>query len=116
MLKLSLALPETRQIEINGEIFNIKKSDIDILKKSRRLTEKYSKIKENDDSAENLTLITAGANEMIKFINQILGTGAVSKISQGLPVSIVTACNWLTEICRAITDSDGDAGEKYAQA
>lgn len=115
MIKLNLALPETRQIEINGEVFDIRKSDIDILNKSRELTKKYAKIKENDDSMKNARLITDGANEIIAYIDEILGNGAIAKINRGLPVSIVTACNWLAQICSMAFSSVSDgADEKYA--
>ena len=83
MKKLSLKIPETEQIEINGDIFDINKSDVDILNKSRELTAKYGKIKEHDKSPKNIKLIVDGANEIITYIDEILGDGAVAKISQG---------------------------------
>jgi len=114
MKKLELELPQLAQIEINGDIFSIYKSDVDILNKSRELTDKYGKIKENDKSAKNIKLITDGANEIISYIDEILGTGAVALISKGLPVSITMACGWLTEICRTVTGNIDDyVAENY---
>jgi len=112
MKKVELIIPEQEQIEINGDIFAIHKSDIDILNKSAEFTSKYSRIKGKD--AKNAALITKGANEIISFIDEILGEGAVAKISRGNPVSIVTACSWLTAICQEINkNSDEYINKKY---
>ena len=112
MRKLNLSLPETQQVEINGHVFDIMKSDIDILNKSCELTDKYAKIKENDDSAKNMQLIMDGANEITAYIDEILGNGAIAKISRGLPVSIVTACNWLAQICSVAFGSLSDGTDE----
>ena len=109
MRKLTLNLPETEKININGDIFEIHKSDIDILNKSADLQLKYSDLKKED-----LYSIQAAVNEIIAFIDEILGGGAVYKISKNKPVNIKTAIEWLTAICAEISSiSDEYIKEKY---
>ena len=102
MRKLTLNLPEPEQIEINGDIFEIQKSDVDILNKSAGLQSKYSDLQKDD-----IKSIQAAVNEIIAFIDEILGGGAAVKISKGKPVSIMLAIQWLTAICAEIS-SIGD--------
>ena len=104
MRKLTLNLPETETIDINGDIFEIRKSDIDILNKSAELQSRYSDLKKDD-----LQSIQAAVNETTSFIDEILGNGATAEIGKGKPVSIKLAIEWLTAICAEITRS----GEEY---
>jgi len=104
MRKLTLNLPETETIDINGDIFEIRKSDIDILNKSAELQSRYSDLKKDD-----LQSIQAAVNETTSFIDEILGNGATAEIGKGKPVSIKLAIEWLTAICAEISRS----GEEY---
>ena len=109
MRKLILNLPETEKIDINGDIFEIRKSDIDILNKSADLQEKYSNLKKDD-----LHSIQSAVNEIIAFIDEILGDGAAVKISRGRPVNTKLAIEWLTAICAEISNINDDyINEKY---
>ena len=109
MRKLILNLPETETIDINGDIFEIQKSDIDILNRSAELQLKYSELKKDD-----LQPIQAAVNDMIAFIDEILGDGAVLKISKNKPVNAVLAIEWLTAICNEINViGDEYIKEKY---
>ena len=109
MRKLILNLPETEAIDINGDIFEIRKSDVDILNKSADLQVKYSDLKKDD-----LQSIQAAVNEIIAFIDEILGNGAAVKISGGKPVSVKLAVEWLTAICAEISNiGDEYLKEKY---
>ena len=104
MRKLTLNIPETETIDINGDIFEIHKSDIDILNKSAELQLKYANLKKDD-----LQAIQSAVNDIVAFIDEILGDGAAVKISKGRPVSIKLAIEWLTAICAEV----GDMGEEY---
>ena len=109
MRKLTLNLPETETIEINGDIFEIRKSDIDILNKSAELQLKYPNLKKDD-----LQSVQAAVNEIIAFIDEILGDGAAVKISGGKPVNTKLAIEWLTAICAEISSiGDEYINEKY---
>ena len=102
MRKLILNLPETHQIDINGEIFEIRKSDIEILNKCAELQLKYQDLKKDD-----LKTIQNAVNETAVLIDEILGDGAMLKISKGKPVNAVFAIEWITAICAEI-NSIGD--------
>jgi len=109
MRKLTLNLPETEKIEINGNIFEIHKSDIDILNKTADLQLKYSDLKKDD-----FISIKAVVNETVAFIDEILGDGATVKISGGKPVSVMLAIEWLSAICSEISNINGEyIKEKY---
>ena len=109
MRKLTLNLPEAEKIDINGDVFVICRSDIDILNKSADLQLKYSDLKKDD-----LQSIKAAVNEIIAFIDEILGGGATLKISKNKPVNAKLAIEWLTAICAEISDAnDGYIKERY---
>jgi hypothetical protein len=109
MRKLILNLPEAEMIDINGDVFEIRKSDIDILNKSADLQLKYSDLKKDD-----LQSIHTAVNEIISYIDEILGEGAAVKISRGKPVNAALAIEWLTAICVEISNVNDDyIKEKY---
>jgi len=109
MRKLVLDLPEIEKIDINGDVFEIRKSDIDILNKSADLRMKYADLKKDD-----LLSIHAAINEIAAYIDEILGEGAAVKISKGRPVNAKTAIEWLMLICAEISKvTDDYIKEKY---
>ena len=109
MRELKLSLPETEKININGDIFDIRKSDIDILNKSAELQLKYTGLKKDD-----LLAVKGAVNEIVLFIDDILGKGAVVKISKGKPVNLNFAVEWLTAICKEVGSiSDDYIKNKY---
>jgi len=109
MRKLTLNLPETHEIEINGEIFGIRRSDIEILNKCAGLQAKYRDLKKDD-----LQNIKAAVNETADFIDEMLGEGAMLKISGGKPVNAILAIEWVKIICAEINNiSDEYIKEKY---
>jgi hypothetical protein len=94
MRKLNLNLPEVQKIEINGDVFEIRKSDVDILNKGADLQLKYMNLKQGD-----LQAIKNAVNETVALIDEILGEGATVKISGGKPVNAALAVEWLAAIC-----------------
>ena len=109
MRKLILNLPVIEKIDINGDVFEILKSDIDILNKSAELQFKYSDLKKDDVKS-----IQAAVNEIAAYIDEILGEGAAYKISRGKPVNAALAVEWLTLICAEISKINDDyIKEKY---
>ena len=106
MKKLNLEVPETGQIEINREIFDVKMSDVDIINKCADLSTQYAGLKKED-----IESIKSAVNDIIGFIDSILGDGAVSKISRGKPVHLVTLNNWLSVICSAV----GSQNDEYIE-
>jgi len=108
MRSLVLDVPAGMEIEINGHIFEVLQSDIDILTKSAEFSAKYAELKKGDTSS-----ILEAVRSIAAYIDEILGEGAVYKISGGKPVGIACAAQWLTAICREIAQEYGEAYEKY---
>ena len=103
MRSLVLEMPEDLKLEINGHIFSVSKSDVDILNKCEELQVKYGDLKKGDIAG-----VKGAVNAFIAYIDEILGEGAVLKISGGKPVSISCAVNWLVAICAEITRAGDD--------
>jgi hypothetical protein len=103
MRKLNLNLPEGLEIDINGDVFGIQKSDVDILNRSAELQLKYINLQKDD-----LQSIKNAVNETIALIDEILGEGAVVKISGGKPVSVRLAVEWLTAICAEVSGANDE--------
>lgn len=109
MRNLTLDMPDDLQIKINGHIFSVSKSDVDILNECAEFQSKYGNLKRDDISG-----IKDAANAFINYIDEILGDGAVLKISGGKPVSISRAVGWLTAICGEISRADDEyISERY---
>ena len=109
MKKLDLEVPAAEQIEINGDIFYVNMSDVDILNKCADLTKQYRNLKRED-----IESIKSAANEIAGFIDEILGENAVMKISKGKPVNLVTAYGWLNDICQTVCNGyDEYIADKY---
>jgi hypothetical protein len=109
MRVLNLELPEDLQLEINGHIFSVNKSDADILNKCAEFQSKYADLKKGD-----IVGIKDAVNAFIAYIDEILGEGAVLKISGGRPVNISRAIAWLTAVCGEIARAGDDyISEKY---
>ena len=110
MKKVKLNVPEIEQIEINGEVFDIQKSDIEIMNRGIEFNARAAEVKESGDRAA----ISAAVIEMVNFLDEILGKGAVCKIAKGRPVGIKHVLEWLTAVCGAIGDSTAEyIAEKY---
>ena len=111
--KIELALPEVEQIEINGEVFDILKSGVDILNRTDELDKQYAKIKTGDKSPANIERIRLWANGVVNFIDEILGKGSVNKIAKGRPVKAEVAIEWLTAICKAMGQAADEKIEEH---
>jgi len=108
--KLYLDAPETEQIEINGEIFGVNISDIEIINRCADFAKKYACLQKGD-----IESIKSAANGIIGLIDDMLGEGAAAKIGKGRPVNIVTAYSWLMSICKAIYEEQDKYMNKYIE-
>ena len=115
--KIVLEIPEAEKIEINGDIFEIRRSDADILSKYLDLQKKYEDLmllrEAGSDIEVGVEAVKNAVNETVALIDDILGGGAFMKISGGRPVNIITACGWLTAICREINQINSDYTDAY---
>ena len=110
MKKLKLEVPEVEQIEINGEIFDLHKTDIDILNKSVEFQARTDEIRKKNDTK----LATEAVIEMVNFFDEILGIGAAAKIAKGRPIGLKHIAGWLITLCTAINETSGEyIAEKY---
>lgn len=109
MRSLILEVPEDLRIEINGHIFNVNKSDIDILNKLAEFQSKYADLKKGD-----FKRIREAVNDVIAYIDEILGESAFMKISGSKPVNITRVFSWLNLISREVSQMNDDyISEKY---
>ena len=114
MKKLVFEIPELEQIDINGDIFEIHKSDVDVLNKSAELTEKYKGIDKIKKIEDKIRVTSEGAKELTDFLDEVLGDGALHKISRGRPVSFKMLVDWLYAICGEINrGNDEYIADKY---
>jgi len=110
MKKIELAIPEQEQIEINGEIFDLQKTDIDIWSKAVEFQEKAAAIQNKKD----IKLATATVVEMVDFFDEILGKGSAAKIAKGRPIGLKHIADWLITLCSAINETSTEyLAEKY---
>ncbi|MDY4007491.1 MAG: hypothetical protein SOY94_01330 [Candidatus Limiplasma sp.] len=104
MRKITLEPVSCPKLEINGNVFELKMSDIDIMTMADEMRAKYAELAQQKASS---TDVLNAAKEVAGCIDKVLGKGAVQKICKGKPVSIATAMKWLTQIAEA-------AMEEYA--
>jgi len=98
MKKITFELPKRQQVEINGQVFDIKKSNRDILTKTAEYQNKSAALLVSGSSADDAV---AFVDSVISFIDDILGKGAVSKIMNGAPIDIILAIELMTLVCKA---------------
>jgi len=140
MKKITFELPKQRQVEINGQVFDIRKTDRDILKKAAEYQSKAAAIMsaaksatpETEAAGEAKSLDAAvnagtkppqitGFDEVVEFvesiiasIDEILGKGAVGKIMKGAPIDIASAIRLMTLISEAVVEEyNQDMADKY---
>ena len=83
----------TPQIDINGHIFELKVSDMDVLETALEASEEFRNINKDDVKA-----IIAAVRKCEHYIDTMLGEGALCKISGGKPVNLMMAIKIMTEI------------------
>jgi len=112
MKKLKFDLPDARQIEINGHVFDIHKADIDVMEKASELRNEYSKL--TVDKEIDIDEVIAAVKSIINYIDEMLGDGATLKIMEGKPLGIVKAVELMTMICKAVVEEyNEDMKDKY---
>lgn len=105
MRKLTLSPISAPALEINGHTFEIKMSDIEIMSMANSVRKKYAALAEGEHDADE---VLEAVQEVAGAIDRILGENATRAISEGKPVSIATAMNWLGEIAQAAMEEYAD--------
>lgn len=91
---------EQPQIEINGIVFDLQKSDSDILEDALALAEKFKGL----ETADAQTVVAA-IHEVRDYVDAMLGKGALKRIVKGRPVSLLKAIEIMTVIAREASAS-----------
>ena len=99
MKKLNFDIPQP-QIEINGEIYNILKSDADIFEAALDLEKRCRAIDKSDTEQ-----ILDACKKVQAFIDDILGKGALAKIAAGKPVSLMKGIEIMLALANAAVES-----------
>lgn len=108
MRKLTIPFHQP-QIEINGIVFDLLKSDGDIYMDALEINQKFSSL---DTSKEEAVL--DALKEVFGYIDQILGAGAMKQISGGRPVGLHDALNAMLLIAKEAAASYSDyVAEEY---
>ncbi len=98
MKKLTIEV-EQKQIEINGIVFDILKSDIDILNDALGMEKAYK-----DLNPADIGEITKAVLEIKDYIDTILGVGALKNIVNNKPVSLHKAIEIMQIITKAVAE------------
>ena len=112
MKKLNFEIPDLKKIEINGLTFDVLQSDADIFSKALELKNMYENLKPDDEPEK----IYKAVENVISYIDKILGTGACKKITQERPLGIAKAIELMTMICQAvIEDYNESVADRYGE-
>lgn len=102
MRKLTISFPNP-QIEVNGIVFDLLKSDGDIYMDALEINRKFSSM-----DTENEATVLDALKEVFGYVEQILGPGAMKKISGGRPVGLRDALNAMMCIAKEAAASYSD--------
>lgn len=97
---------ERPQIRINGHVFDLQLSDMEIYIRAQALLERYAHFA---DSPRTTGEALAAAQELTGFLEELLGPGALRIISDGKPVSLRLTAEWLGAIAREAAGHYADA-------
>ena len=111
MRKVSISF-DAPQIEVNGIVFDLHKSDGDIFTDALKIVKRYEAMDMNDpDNA------IAAMEEISGYVDTILGEGAMKKISGGKEVGMRKAIECMIIIANAaLSEYAGEIADKYEDA
>ena len=87
----------TPQIEVNGHIFELNVSDMDVIETALKTAAEFESLR-----PDNPDEIIAAVRKCEKYIDTMLGEGALKKISDGKPVSLVMAMTVMVTIAKEV--------------
>ena len=103
MRKISKPLPDLKQIEVNGIVFDIQRADIDILEKAMNMMQDYKDLTDSEPER-----IVKAVKDCIAYIDEVLGDGATKQITQGRPFGLNYAVDLMKDICAAVVEEYND--------
>ena len=115
MTDITYNVSQRRQIRVNGHVFEILKTDKDVIAKAAELHNSYSRLTDPTLTGEtDLTELVSAVESIISFIDEMLGDGATLTITEGRPLGIVDSIKLMTLICQAIVEEyNSDVSAKY---
>ena len=86
---------ERPQITINGQAYNLRLSDMEIYTRTQALLERFARLADTPLTADTAL---AATREAVQLFEEILGAGTAKQISEGSPISLTLAVEWLGTI------------------
>jgi hypothetical protein len=106
MSKLSFEISKPRYIEINEQRFEVLMTDLEIMERTQAMYDNYTEISANPVGlGEVITAVKA----VTSFVDEILGEGAVSRITGNKPLGAADALRLMALVAR-------NAAEAYSEA
>lgn len=104
MKEMTIKQPEAPKIKINGHVFQIRKTDIEILRMVQEAQRKYEgrDISGIDEAVE-------AASDLVEMLDGILGKGAVKKLTGREQPGLAFSYKMLAEIARGAVEACAQA-------
>lgn len=108
MIKITLPV-ENPQIEINGIVFDLQMSDMEIVKRATELQKQYQKYAERPATDFATEEIIEDCQTACAFLDEMLGDGSTKRLSHGRPVRLQLMIRWITRVAEAMSASYAEA-------
>ena len=109
MKKIQFDVPEARKIEINGHVFEILKSDAEVISKAAEWQNRYAKLTNIGSTQDkDIQELMAAIESVVGYVDEMLGEGATYKITNGTKLGIVNAVNLMSLIAQAVVEEYND--------
>jgi len=104
-----------KTLEVNGEIYDVLLNDIEVAAKVVEIKNRYMEISKNGEVQDDAEIVIDFISNLILCVDEILGEGALKKITQGQTPSFAESI----ELFRLITEAiiriyEKDIKTKYA--
>ncbi len=109
MEKITYEFQPAPSLEVNGQAFELQMSDADIFDRALKIGAKYARINEKTPPAQVLKAV----RECAGVVDEMLGEGAMRKISGGKPVRMADALRVMTLIAEAAARGYAEKLESY---
>lgn len=109
MEKITYEFHPVPAIEVNGQVFTLQMSDADIFDRAIAIQAKYKRLGKKPNPAK----VMSAVKECSAVVDEMLGKGAMDRISGGKPVRMSDAINIMLLIAGAAAKSYGKKLESY---
>ena len=110
MKEITLNRPGPVKVKVDGHVFELKMSDVEIMKVALAMHLKYE-----NEPLEGAEAIVNASQDVTGTIDRILGDGAVELLAGGQPVMFVTTLEWMKTIANGAVEACAEELEaRYA--